>query len=65
MKFLAAAILCHAGATLLAGTAQAEQPVPISESIGQAFSYLGLMALAVLIVRDLTKTSAPTDDKSK
>ena len=65
MKFVAATILCHAGATLLAGTEQATYQATASfETIGQAFCYLGLLALATLVITDLSKKPSPSDDEA-
>ena len=64
MKFIAAAILCHAGATLLAGTEQGTDPTASFETIGQAFCYLGLLALTTLVITDLSKKPSPPDDKA-
>ena len=64
MKLVAAAILCHAGATLLAGTEQGADPTASFETIGQAFCYLGLLALATLVISDLSKKPSPSDDEA-
>ncbi len=64
MKFIAAAILCHAGATLLAGTEQGADSAASFETIGQAFCYLGLLGLATLVITDLSKKPSPPDDKA-
>jgi len=63
MKFIAAAILCHAGATLLAGTEQGTIDARVG-TIGQAFCYLGLLGLATLVITDLSKKPSPPDDKA-
>jgi len=65
MKLVAAAILCHAGATLLAGCEQATYHSTKSfETIGQAFCYLGLLGLATLVITDLSKKPSPPDDEA-
>jgi hypothetical protein len=64
MKFVAAAILCHAGATLLAGCEQGINPTASFETIGQAFCYLGLLALTTLVITDLSKKPSPPDDEA-
>ena len=64
MKFVAAAILCHAGATLLAGCEQGINPTESFETIGQAFCYLGLLSLVTLVIVDLSKKPSPSEDKT-
>ena len=63
MKFLAAAILCHAGATLLVGTAQTDKLGPANELLGQGFCYLGLLALTTMVIADLSLKMKPSKDK--
>ena len=62
MKYVAAAVLCHAGATLLAArahlTGSADDDAKI---IGQAFCYLGALALTTLVITDLGKKPTPGD----
>ncbi|MFP6619317.1 MAG: hypothetical protein VB877_08230 [Pirellulaceae bacterium] len=61
MKYVAATVLCHAGATLLAGTTHLSDPAADqAHIIGLGFCYLGALALTGLVITDLSKK--PTSD---
>ena len=62
MKYVAATVLCHAGATLLAGTTHLSDPsADQAHLIGLAFCYLGALALTTLVVTDLGKKTTSDD----